>query len=53
MLNFYLNVIQLVGYKCELWVCLDEKNFDILGGIDERHTRSSYSTAIKFVCLLI
>ena len=35
------------------WGCLDEDRADILAGIDERHTRSSSSTALSLFLFLV
>ena len=39
--------------QCENWGCLDEDRADILAGIDERHTRSSSSTALSLPLFLV
>ena len=39
--------------QCETWGCLDEDRADILAGIDERHTRSSFSTALSLSLFLV
>ena len=39
--------------QCETWNCLDKDRADILAGIDERHTRSSSSTALSLSLFLV
>ncbi|KAK3743638.1 hypothetical protein RRG08_030760 [Elysia crispata] len=51
--NMFSKMTASAAAKCETWAWLDEHRADILAGIDERHSRSSSSTALSLSLFLV